>query len=61
MAKKGIGNYEDALKWLGATSSMDDSFIVNMYGVKVSIASIFLYFILYPYQPSLTKIPPACY
>ena len=32
-----ITTYEQALSWLGANAEMDDSFIVSMYGVKVSI------------------------
>ena len=32
-----ITTYDQALSWLGANAEMDDSFIVSMYGVKVSI------------------------
>ncbi|KAI4097115.1 MAG: hypothetical protein LQ344_000524 [Seirophora lacunosa] len=34
MASKTVTNYEQALSWLGATTDMDDEFIVAMYKVK---------------------------
>lgn len=32
-----VTNYEQALSWLGATTDMDDEFIVAMYKVKVRL------------------------
>ncbi|KAL8841345.1 MAG: hypothetical protein Q9170_000976 [Blastenia crenularia] len=34
VASKTVTNYEQALSWLGATSDMDDEFVVAMYKVK---------------------------
>jgi hypothetical protein len=31
-----IASYDQALTWLGATPDMDEDFIINMYGLKVS-------------------------
>lgn len=38
-------NYEQALSWLGATTDMDDEFIVAMYKVKVCLTCCIYVFV----------------